>query len=793
MWVTAAQNRFLCARLFLAGLLFTLTMQSAFASSPVDDPGQALKRQFESAKADLVAGNLAGADTKYRLTIALALRQLANLFVSEQQFAAAGALLDEAVKLSPDDPSLQVEAAVVSFRKGDVSKAAEMLQEVLRSHPENGNAHNALGRLYLFNGDPDASIAELKKAVALQDDFETAYFLGIAFLKAKNTSEAASLFAKLQASTEESAALHVLFGRAYVVTHFPEQAVPEFRKAIELDPQYPRAHSLLGYATLDFYGESSYPQARKLFEQELRLQPNDYLSLLLLGITNTNLRDYPAAERALLHAIRLRPDDASPYVYLGETYTSTGRFQDAVTALQKYVALVKAPAESNRNFSRAYFLLGQNLLRLGGHTEEARQALARSQQLREAQFKYDRDHLFLSPSQQREQAQLEASADARSLSSDGLSGVLEAGAREENHSAQEIAQGGLAPVASPSGAVSQPVAESPAARRYRAFASEILASSYNDLGVMRAKDSKFAEAADLFKNAHQWNPALPSLDRNWGLAAYRAENYSEAIPPLERQVATHPEDSFLRQILGLSYFVQDNYSKSSEVLRPLLNHPPDDPALLFAWGTALVRTRQSADATRIFQRLLQQNHGNPGVHYLLGQAYAQGKDYPNALRELKEALRLDPGFPEAHYYTGLVYLHQSDFDNAAPEFRAELELKPADPVVTYHLGFTLLSQGHLPEAVEALRQVVQAKPDYEPAQFELGRALLQQGDARGAVQHLEIATRLTPDHDAALFQLSQAYRRADRVPEAADTLKRYQRLIEANRRKKHDSLEIENP
>jgi hypothetical protein len=48
---------------------------------------------------------------------------------------------------------------------------------------------------------------------------------------------------------------------------------------------------------------------------------------------------------------------------------------------------------------------------------------------------------------------------------------------------------------------------------------------------------------------------------------------------------------------------------------------------------------------------------------------------------------------------------------------------------------------------------------------------LQQGDALGAVEHLEIATKLTPDHDAALFQLSQAYRRADRVPEAADTLK----------------------
>jgi thioredoxin-like negative regulator of GroEL len=71
--------------------------------------------------------------------------------------------------------------------------------------------------------------------------------------------------------------------------------------------------------------------------------------------------------------------------------------------------------------------------------------------------------------------------------------------------------------------------------------------------------------------------------------------------------------------------------------------------------------------------------------------------------------------------------------------------------------------------------------------------LLQQGDAAGAVQHLEVATKLTPDHDAAFFQLSQAYRRAGRSPEAAETLAKYQHLIEANRQKKRESLEIEKP
>lgn len=780
-------------RFFTTALLLASVAQCVLAGAAIDNPGDALKRQFESAKSALAAGDLLRAEGDYRATIALALHQLGNLSISEEQFDQATSLLDEAVKVSPKDAALQVEDGIAWFRKGETKKASEVIQSALNTDPENARAHNVLGRIYLFNGDFDASIAELQKAVALQDDFETAYFLGVAFLRAKKTSEAAQLFDKLQVAMGDSAALRVLFGRAYTVTHFPEQAVAEFGKAVRLDPKYPRAHALLGYATLEFYGESSYPQARKLFEQELRLQPNDYLSLVLLGISTTSLRDYPAAETALLRATRLRPDGASPYLYLGETYTSTGRFKEAVTALQKYVALVNTPQESNRNLSRGYFLLGQNLLRIGGRAEEARQALARSQQLREAQFKYDQEHMFLDPRQQKDQKELEASADARSLSSDRMAGVLEAGSREEDRTAQQMAQGGLPPGSSPSSPAVQAVAESETAKRYRVFASEILASSYNDLGVMRAKGSKFAEAADLFKQAHAWNPSLPGLDRNWGLAAYRAELYSEAVPPLERQLAAHLDDPLVRQILGLCYFVQDNYSKTVEVLRPFSSNPPDDPALLFAWGTSLVRTRQSADATKLFQHMLRQNDTNPGVHLLLGQAYAQDKDYPNALRELQAAVRLDPKLPEAHYYRGLVYLHQSDFDNAAQEFQAELALRPGEPVTTYHLAFTLLSQGHAEAAAALFRDVVNSKPDYELAHFELGRALLQQGDVQGAISSLETAKRLQPDRDLTYFQLSQAYRRAGRTQDAEQALATYRKMIEESRQKKRQSLETETP
>ena len=753
------------------------------ASRAADNPAKVLQAEFQAAKASLATGDLASAENHYIDTVVLGFRQLAQISLSAGQTDQAAAYLDSALRLKPGDVEAQVDAAGVWFRKEQVGKAKTLLQSVAVKQPSHARARGLLGRIYLFEGDSDNAILELKASLDLEDDFETSYFLGIAYLKARKLAEASAWFQKLESRMGESAALHMLFGRAYLIAKIPQLAIPEFRQAITLEPNYPRVHGFLGYAYLEHYQEEGYPQARQEFEKEVKLHPGEYQVQELLGIANVNLRDYPAAEVALLHAVRLRPQEASLYLYLGETYTATNRTKAAVEVLENYISRVGNPEQDKlREVSRAYYLLGQNLRRLG-REEEAKKALARSQQIREAKFKYDVKHIF--------DGNKSPEDEGESRVSDRVADLLEAGSPEQKQGAQTIMQQGLPP--RPGAKQPGTAREAEAAQQYRSFVGEILGSSYNDLGVMRAKDSKFLQAAEFFREAAAWKPDLPGLDRNWGFASFRAQLYLEAIPPLERQLRAHPDDSFVRQLLGLSYSMLENDAKVVEVLHPFLENPPDDPGLLLAWGTALVRTRQSGAAANIFRRLLEQNADNASVHLLLGKAYAQQQDYPSAVNEFSAASRLDPRLPEAHYYAGLVYLRQNEFESATREFHSELDLRPGDPRTMYHLGYTLLLQGQLPESVALLREVVKAMPDYELAYFELGRALLQQEDTTDAIQSLETAKKLAPDHDAVYFQLSQAYRRAGRAQEARLALAAYQKLIEANRLKKRKSLETEKP
>src|SRR5437879_4362509 len=313
--------------IFLNGLLkrvsASLTVVAAVAASflpaiqAAENPAKALQAEFEAARASLNAGDLASAENHYIDTVALGLHQLAQLSLSLGQTDQAAVYLDSALKIKPDDIDTLVDVAGVWFRKGEVGKAREMLKSVVAKQPNHARAHGLLGRIYVFEGDSDNAIPELKSSLDLEDDFETGYFLGIAYLKARKLEDAAAWFHQLQAKMGESAAIHMLFGRAYLVAKIPQQAIPEFRETIRLDPKYPRAHGFLGYAYLEHYQEEGYPKAREEFEKELKIHPDEYQVQELLGIANVNLRDFPAAEVALLHAARLRPKEASVYLYLG--------------------------------------------------------------------------------------------------------------------------------------------------------------------------------------------------------------------------------------------------------------------------------------------------------------------------------------------------------------------------------------------------------------------------------------------------------------------------------------------
>jgi len=122
---------------------------SLSTTRPAHDPATLLKRNFESAKTALAAGDLSEAKRHYNQVIALGLRQLGNISVSESDLTKPRASLDEAAKLAPDDADIVVELRGGVFsRRRCQKKAHQLAQSVVAKHPRHARRpENALGRM----------------------------------------------------------------------------------------------------------------------------------------------------------------------------------------------------------------------------------------------------------------------------------------------------------------------------------------------------------------------------------------------------------------------------------------------------------------------------------------------------------------------------------------------------------------------------------------------------------------------------------------------------------------------
>jgi tetratricopeptide (TPR) repeat protein len=692
----------------------------------VKDP---VEEHYRAAETFQVAGDLKAAEAEYRRVISLGLQRLAAVRVLSQDEPQALVFLQSATAADSSDMDAQMSLASVYFRTGDLASAKTILSSVLAKDEHQLPAKNLLGNILFMEGDYAAAADQLQAAVKEGSDINAAYSLALTYLKLNKLQDAANVFDEMLVSLGSSAELHVIIGRAYREGDQFDLATGEFRKALALNPDVARAHTYLGIVYLLQRGDAGFTEARREFEAELLRNAEDYSSHYYLGVIHFKQHEFALAANELAKAIKLLPDGPDAYFYLGQAQLAGGNSKGAVAQLEKAIQLYGSASKAAQP---AHEALSKALENLGRHTEAQRES--------ETAHELGRAEGEMEPS--------------------GLPAKLSSGKEM-----RALLMPGAPSVKTPD-----------VPREYLARLQEALGNAYHNLGVIYAQSSHYLEAAHLFSEAAKWSPNIKALDRNWGTASFRANEYKIAITPLERHARTNPQDTSARQMLALSYFMTDDLPKAAETFRPLLATLPDNPSLLYAAGISMAKSGDSKAATDLFNRMLVQNPSAAEVHLFLGQAHAAQKEDADALKSFSRALELNPKLPEAHYSAGKIHLRQGNLEQAEKEFREELQVNPGDAPSEFRLGHVLLLQHKSAEAIETLADVVRQRPEDADALYELGKAQLEKGDPAAATDLLEKAIRLKPEQSHMYYQLSLAYRRQGRAKDGETALQQYEKL-----------------
>jgi predicted Zn-dependent protease len=260
---------------------------------------------------------------------------------SQNQFVEADAAFASALKQDPHDEESAQLRGLTLFRLGKPADAIPLLE----------SAHDW----------------------ASQTRVDPNYVLALCYLDTRNYDNARRAFATQYGFPPDSAPAYLLAGRMLLRREYLPVAQRFATKALELDPQLPLAHALLGEIALA--GEHL-DEAIAEFEKERLRNPLNGAIYDRLGDAYTRAGDYNKAQQSLQRALLLEPNSTGPYILLGKVLLKR---QDPASAM---MYLERAEKMDPNNYI-THSLLGQ-VYRSLGRVEDASRETQISQKIQAA-------------------------------------------------------------------------------------------------------------------------------------------------------------------------------------------------------------------------------------------------------------------------------------------------------------------------------------------------------------------------------------------------------------------------
>jgi tetratricopeptide (TPR) repeat protein len=258
----------------------------------------------------------------------------AQVYVGAKQWDRAGEILKPLLAV-PEDAvrlpavSLQVEALT---RDKHYDEALALLAKEKDSPTIASRRAEVLSK-----AGRDAEAEKVLSGLAAAGDDTSALAAAQTWQRLEKYQESIPVLEKLAAAHPDQAPTGFLLGAAYEHSGQRDKAVAEFRRVLQVDPDFHAALNYLGYT----YAEAgvNLDEALKLVTRAVALDPDNGAYVDSLGWTYYRLGHPEQARNYLERAARLEPEDATLQEHLGDVYVALGQKERARQAYQRALEL----------------------------------------------------------------------------------------------------------------------------------------------------------------------------------------------------------------------------------------------------------------------------------------------------------------------------------------------------------------------------------------------------------------------------------------------------------------------
>jgi tetratricopeptide (TPR) repeat protein len=279
------------------------------------------------------------------------LERLGELYRGTNQHQAAIDTFRQMADLDPDAGPRSTVQVVETYRQGKDYKAARAeIEAALKKHPDDRTLKMVDASVLADLGKVDQAVAELRGLLKGDHDRETQMAIAEVYEKAKRYQDMVQpLESAEKLSENKSDKLQVYFTRGAMYERLKQYdaSEAEFRKVLEIDPDYAQALNYLGYMFAD--RGLRLDEAQKMINRALELDPENGAFLDSLGWVYFRLNRLDDAEHALQRALSKTgvAQDPTVHDHLGDVYFKLGKTKEAITQWEASLKEVDSEHESD--------------------------------------------------------------------------------------------------------------------------------------------------------------------------------------------------------------------------------------------------------------------------------------------------------------------------------------------------------------------------------------------------------------------------------------------------------------
>jgi putative PEP-CTERM system TPR-repeat lipoprotein len=478
-------------------------------------------------------------------------------------------------------------------------------------------------------------------------------------------------------------------------------AVIELKNAIQKNPDYPEARSLLGKIYLE---QNDGPSAEKELRRALRLGAAKDVVVPQLARALLLQRDY----KNVLEEIPAKPDGkpaqvATLLALRGDAYAGLNQPADAQAAYEEARRLEPGLPEANRGL--AALALAQN-------------RMDRALQLADESIKTSGD--------QADPWVLKGDLlRAQGKNAEAIQAYQEALKRKPNHLGVHLS---LAQLYMGQKQLDASQTEIEAARKIEPHAPAVRLAQ----GQLYFQQQKFSQARDELQEVLKVAPNNGMAILMMGATQLALGSYAQAETYLSAFVKAVPNHAYARRLLAATYLKSKQPAKAEETLRPLLTADTQDAAVLALAGDTYMQLKDYAKATEYLEKAVKANPASAGVRTELAMSHLAAGDVARGTSELEAAADMEGSPLQTDVALIVTYMSKGDFDKALKAIDALEKKQPNNPLVFNLRGGAYVGKQDMANARKAFEKALAIDPAYYPAAANLAQLDLREKNPQAA-------------------------------------------------------------